>query len=377
MFKAFIWWFVLTFRREYRDAHGAQLRTLYNLLKRKREDGDDYPSMLAGEDDYEPGTKEGWEEFAEEYRLEAGPSRIAKLVLPPIPRPPAPETTIDYPDEPPVAAPTLPIPDGETQPLEKVEVEVEVEGEVTAAPAVDAEADADDDNDDADADADGESEAAVLKSSSKLTSAVSTPPPTSPRTSRSSRPASPARDPRPPRATVSLQDILPRREQDALVPEDLDVPPWEPFDNYNPAQVPPESQALKVLMPLETDYIAAIPPLPSMPATAHRHRRGSKGDSGKVDSFKLSLTYSLNPLAGGISKSSKCVLTSDWRVAQAELRHIRAMERIEAKKASGRWSLRQPKKHRGPPVPKSQWDWLLEEMVSDLLTWLTLRNGCK
>lgn len=45
-----------------------------------------------------------------------------------------------------------------------------------------------------------------------------------------------------------------------------------------------------------------------------------------------------------------------------EMRHVRAMERIEAKKAENRWSLRQPKKARGPGVPKSHWDYMLEEM---------------
>ena len=117
-------------------------------------------------------------------------------------------------------------------------------------------------------------------------------------------------------------------------------------------------------MPLETDFSSRVPQLPELPPGAHhRHRRGSKGDSGKVDSYRLHLMYGLNPLSGGIGRSHKVVLTADWRVAQAELRHIRAMERIESKKASGRWSLRQPKKHRGPPVPKSHWDFLLDEMV--------------
>jgi chromatin modification-related protein VID21 len=164
--------------------------------------------------------------------------------------------------------------------------------------------------------------------------------------------------------TVSLADILPKRLPDPLAPDDLVAKPWEPAPNYNPATTPGSTNALKVLMPLETAYASSVPQLPPIPAVHHRHRRGSKGDSGKVDTFKLGVSYGLNPLAGGISKSAKCVLTADWRVAQAELRHIRAMERIEAKKAAGRWSLRQPKRHRGPPLPKGHWDWLLEEMVS-------------
>jgi chromatin modification-related protein VID21 len=72
----------------------------------------------------------------------------------------------------------------------------------------------------------------------------------------------------------------------------------------------------------------------------------------------------VNPLSDNLSKSAKCVLTADWRIATQELRHMRAMERIEAKKSEGRWSLRQPKKGRGVPVVKSHWDYMLEEMVS-------------
>jgi chromatin modification-related protein VID21 len=55
-------------------------------------------------------------------------------------------------------------------------------------------------------------------------------------------------------------------------------------------------------------------------------------------------------------------MSSDWKIAMAELRHIRTMERIEQKMANGRWSLRQPKKLRAPPVRKGHWDHLLEEM---------------
>lgn len=274
------------------------------------------------DEELEPGAKEAFDGWKDEYRLEAGPSRIAKLSLPPIPPPSPLATAIDFPDEPRVEAAQVP--------------HVSVEA-AAAAPAT--------------------------RASSRSSSRVGTPAAASPRTTRSSRPTSPVRTLKPPPSTVNLSDVLPPRSP-IILNGDIDVQPWEPVDNYNPAASPPPSQAFKVLMPLETDYASSkVPRLPAVPATAHRHRRGSKGDQGKVDTFKLSLMYNLNPLSGGISKSSKCVLTSDWRVAQAELRHVRAMERIEAKKAAGRWSLRQPKKHRGPPMPKGHWDWLLDEMV--------------
>ncbi|GAA95301.1 uncharacterized protein L969DRAFT_92439 [Mixia osmundae IAM 14324] len=61
-------------------------------------------------------------------------------------------------------------------------------------------------------------------------------------------------------------------------------------------------------------------------------------------------------------RPAKVVLTADWNVALFELRALRAQERIEQLKADGLWSLRQPKKQRGPAVPKAHWDYLLEEM---------------
>lgn len=46
-----------------------------------------------------------------------------------------------------------------------------------------------------------------------------------------------------------------------------------------------------------------------------------------------------------------------------EIRYLRTMERINELKARGVWSFRQPKKQRGPSLPKSHWDYLLDEMV--------------
>lgn len=278
------------------------------------------------EEELEPGAAEAFNGWKDEYRLEAGPSRIASLTLPSVPPPSPPKGVIAFPDEAPVEP--APVPEVST---------------------------------------------GVTTRSSRSSSRMGTPAlnVSSPRQTRSSRPPSPKPAPQ---ATVSLNDILPRRTPGAL-DGSLDVPPWEPVDNYNPAEEPQPNQTLKVLMPLENDYASQIPRLPAFPPGVHRHRKGSKGDSGRVDSFKLSLMYNLNPLSNGVSRSPKCVLTSDWRVAQAELRLIRTMERIEAKKASGRWSLRQPKKHRGPPVPKSHWDWLLDEMVSRPLKAFANRTG--
>ncbi len=49
----------------------------------------------------------------------------------------------------------------------------------------------------------------------------------------------------------------------------------------------------------------------------------------------------------------------------AELRLIRAVDRIESLKDAGRWSFRQPKKQRGVGgLVKTHWDYLLDEVVS-------------
>ena len=48
-----------------------------------------------------------------------------------------------------------------------------------------------------------------------------------------------------------------------------------------------------------------------------------------------------------------------------ELRLVRAFDRIELLKDTGRWSFRQPKKQRGVGgLMKTHWDYLLDEMVT-------------
>ena len=163
--------------------------------------------------------------------------------------------------------------------------------------------------------------------------------------------------------TASLAEIAPHSLQVNGSRLDVVIPEWIPLDNYNPAQEPPSSSS-KIFMPLETDYVHALPHLPPLPQASKRKRRGSKTEERKKDLAVLQLEYSLTPISGSLSKSTKCVLTDDWRVAEQELRHVRAMEKIDERKEAGRWSLRQPKKLRGPIVPKSYHDFLLEEMVS-------------
>lgn len=174
-------------------------------------------------------------------------------------------------------------------------------------------------------------------------------------------PQPPTPPPDTPPATVDPRHFFSYRTF-SPVPE-LQAPDWIPLENYFPASTPPKTPP-GIPMPLATTYTSALPPLPPIPVQQPNRRQKKKDDKQGIT--KLYAQFAVNPLSDAMAKSSKCVLTSDWRVAQQELRHIRAMERIEAKKAEGRWSLRQPKKGRGVAIVKSHWDYLLEEMVCTL-----------
>lgn len=52
------------------------------------------------------------------------------------------------------------------------------------------------------------------------------------------------------------------------------------------------------------------------------------------------------------------------QTSMQELKLIRVFDRIELLKDTGRWSFRQPKKQRGGALPKTHWDYLLDEMAS-------------
>ena len=173
--------------------------------------------------------------------------------------------------------------------------------------------------------------------------------------------AGPSRLPTPPMTSyVSLSDVQPRSRRVFSPSLPPTVTDWLPVDNYNPATEAPSTPP-HILMPLESEYSSNLPHLPTIPR--RRKRKGSKGDDGPNDPYKLQAIYSANPISNSLATSSKCVLTSDWKIALAELRHLRTMERIEQKMENGRWSLRQPKKMKGPPIRKAHWDHLLEEMV--------------
>lgn len=335
--------------RELREKHESTLGELYHLYSRKRAHGSAFPSI----DLQDVGSDDGFGSF-EEWKHNNGldieyvitvtlgeakrltwfrSSNAESIELPSLPPPSPPPGVTIFPDE---------------VPAEPKVVE-EPKEDPAPTPAV------------------------VDRPASKpSTPATPRPPAYSPTVPTFQPVAGPSRinrSPTPP-MTASMYEIQPRSRRvfsPSLPPV---FPDWVPASNYAVAEKAPSTPP-HILMPLESDYAANLPQLP--PVDAHRRRRkDSKGDKGPANLYKLQATYEINPVSSALSKSSKCVLTSDWRVATAELRHIRAMERIEEKKENGRWSLRQPKKLKTMPVRKAHWDYLLDEMVSsDLSAWLT------
>lgn len=194
----------------------------------------------------------------------------------------------------------------------------------------------------------------------QLPSETSAPPPATISGNAEAGPSSPRKSPPP--QTVNPADILPRQ---IPPPSTYEVDDWITLDNYNPA-AEPSHDPLSLGMPLSSAYTATLPPIPAQPTVSAKRQKRYKDD--KIGVTKLYAQFVNNPLSDALRSGSKCVLTNDWRLAMRELRHMRAMERIEAKKADGRWSLRQPKKAKGPAIPKSHWDYLLEEMVSPVVS---------
>ena len=180
--------------------------------------------------------------------------------------------------------------------------------------------------------------------------------------------------PTPPPITTSMADIM-TRQRGFSPPPPYAVSEWIPANCYSPAMIPKTPPlSASTFFPFETDYTSTLPPLPPIPLQASKRRKTMK-DEKRKDMSQLKFEYELNPLHGALSKSTKCLSTEDWKIGMQEIRHIRAMDRIEKKKETNRWSLRQPKKLRGPSIPKAHWDYLLEEMVSRFGFISDFRNG--
>jgi chromatin modification-related protein VID21 len=130
---------------------------------------------------------------------------------------------------------------------------------------------------------------------------------------------------------------------------------------------------------ISDQYAALLPLLPAdllrirLSAPARTSASGSRKGKEKVTSnggpdlwrmnVKAVHTGARNFLGKG-KRVHNVMSTSDWSVAEEEVRGLRAFERIEQVKAEKAWSFRQPKKQRAGTAPKAHWDHLLDEMVS-------------
>ncbi|KDN33960.1 hypothetical protein RSAG8_12945, partial [Rhizoctonia solani AG-8 WAC10335] len=203
----------------------------------------------------------------------------------------------------------------------------------------------------------------------------------------------------------------------AQVPTPIQAPPIIPPPS-EPAPVPTTNPSPKSLT---NPYTTALPPLPALPADLARKVAGVKGRRQRaqqanganwggsgiwtgqqtqqgagsglgpggagaqgwwasisvgqapppgqthapqpgMELLRWQAILQINPAHVFARRPTKCVTTHEWRVLRHELEYTRAMQRIEQLKQDGAWSFRQPKKQRGPVLPKTHWDYLMDEM---------------
>ncbi|CAA7267895.1 unnamed protein product [Cyclocybe aegerita] len=186
--------------------------------------------------------------------------------------------------------------------------------------------------------------------------------------------------PRPPAKYIPIHIPLPPSIHKPIVIPAPQIAPEEPPFNLD---VEPEQQAVQPPSPITTyrrqfDPQYPIPPLNVLPPeftrkakTSRRKREKERDKEGKKDKDEVlpmglnrwGATVMANPLWKKVSRANKCLNSREWGVAMAELRLIRALERIESLKDEGRWGFRQPKKQRGVGgLVKTHWDYLLDEV---------------
>ncbi|KZS95209.1 hypothetical protein SISNIDRAFT_548582 [Sistotremastrum niveocremeum HHB9708] len=154
------------------------------------------------------------------------------------------------------------------------------------------------------------------------------------------------------------------------VPPILPPPPPHPperqyvLPNNAPENVPPPSPPPP---PLPYDVPEALPAFmnrKSNPSKANRKRKDPipRDTFVPMEAARWAAVIRANPVHTHVRKATKCLTTNEWNIAIRELRLLRAIEAIDRLKADGRWSFRQPKKQKGPILPKTHQDYLLDEM---------------
>ncbi|KAF8350819.1 hypothetical protein F5887DRAFT_941061 [Amanita rubescens] len=171
-----------------------------------------------------------------------------------------------------------------------------------------------------------------------------------------------------PRPIFVLGAIAPLKAYNFAFDSEINVPPSKE------AESPPAT-----LLRSGTHAKYSLPPLKSLPAEysrknkskqrkreKEREKNDAKRDTNDWTPMglnKWAATINANPVWKKVSRATKCLSSREWAVAMAELRLIRAVDRIESLKDAGRWSFRQPKKQRGVGgLVKTHWDYLLDEV---------------
>lgn len=190
-----------------------------------------------------------------------------------------------------------------------------------------------------------------------------------------------------PRPIVVLGTIAPLKAYSFAFDSETNVPPSKEVES-----------TAATLLRSGTHAKYSLPPLKLLPAEYSRKNKSKqrkrekekeKNDAKRdtndwtpMGLNKWAATINANPVWKKVSRATKCLTSREWavslyfwhntthtdkphKVAMAELRLIRAVDRIELLKDAGRWSFRQPKKQRGVGgLVKTHWDYLLDEMVS-------------
>lgn len=192
--------------------------------------------------------------------------------------------------------------------------------------------------------------------------------------------ASPAPSPAPgapsaPSASPSSQSVAPALVQPTPSP----VPSPAPAVADAPYFPPPVYSSQFGIHEVSSDYVEALPPVPSdvlrqrlnaallLRASNKKASKSSAPQAVQPDLYKLhvrSQHMSAKSFLGPSKRVHNVLDTKEWEVGIDEMRAIRAFERIEELKAERKWSFRQPKKQRTGVVPKAHWDHVLDEMVS-------------
>ncbi|KAG9018574.1 chromatin modification- protein VID21 [Tulasnella sp. 427] len=143
------------------------------------------------------------------------------------------------------------------------------------------------------------------------------------------------------------------------------APPRPQSPSFGELAINPKDTVLTtppLLEPLVTDYSISLYPLPPVPPTPEKNKKEKKDKNKSLELYRWQTSIASTPVAALLRKATKCLSSKEWAVGFSERRFYKAMRQVEVLKSEGRWSFRQPKKSKGPTLPKVHWDYVLDEM---------------